>query len=180
MKRLILFLGLFLSALFVQAQWSNAVDYGDGTTQRTALQRTLPKGVTYFKYKCVAADTTGSKQDSLFFEILANKNTALTCNARLEFDTIKVSDEKYAVTFQGKVFENDTWTSIKAETNKVTSLSLYEPETSMVDSTGVPNAMIGSGDNFYRYFRILIANDGTVTAGSKAVVSYAIFKLYER
>ena len=182
MKKLMLILiGAFISvSLF--AQWSNPVDYGGGTTQRTVIQKTLPAGVTFYKYTGVTADTTGAEQDSLFFEILSNKNAPLTCNARLEFDTIQIATdgEVYAVSLQGKVFENDTWTSIKDETSKFGDISLYEPSTSLADSANQVTINNGNSDNYYRYFRVLIANDATLNAGNKAVIDYVIFNLYER
>jgi len=171
MKRLILFLGLILlsvATMFAQ------------TTARTAVQRTLKKGVTYYKYTGVTADSITNYQDTLFFEILSNKNTPVTCNARIEFTVGESEAEDYEIRLQGKVFENDTWTSLVDSTAQTASLSLYEPETSMVDSTGVPNAMPGSGDNFYRYFRMVLANDGDFTATDTCNVDYVIFKLYER
>ena len=172
MKRLILFLGLMLLCVTMFAQ----------VTARTALQRTLKKGVTYFKYTCVAADTCGTEQDTLYFEILSNKNVPVTCNARAEV-TRTGSTETYGIDLEGKVFENDTWTKIVENNAQTASKSLYEPETSMVDSTGLvdpANAMPGSGDNFYRYFRIFIDNDGTCGDADKLTINYAIFKLYER
>lgn len=175
MKRLIGILVLFFVAVsFIAAQ----------VTARTAVQRTLKKGVTYYKYTGVDADTCGTEQDTLYFEILVNKSTPVTCNARVEW-TRTGSAETYGIDLEGKVFENDTWTKIKENNAQEASISIYEPETSMVDSTSgytpsVANAMIGSGDNFYRYFRVAIDNDGTCAAADKLTVDYIIFKLYER
>lgn len=176
MKRLILFLGLILLSATMFAQ----------VTARTALQRTLPKGVTYFKYTCVAADTCGVEQDTLYFEILSNKNMPITCNARVEA-TRSGTSETYGIDLEGKVFENDTWTTISENNAQTASISLYEPETSMIDtintsaSTGTTaHALPGSGDNFYRYFRVFIDNDGTCAAGDRLTINYVIFKLYER
>ena len=170
MKRLIgILVLLFVAVSFIAAQ----------VTARTAVQRTLRSGVTYYKYTGVAADTCGTEQDTLYFEILSNKNVPVTCNARLEA-TRTGSTETYGIDLEGKVFENDTWTTIKENNAQTASLSIYEPETSMVDSAGVADAMIGSGDNFYRYFRVFIDNDGTCGAADKLTVDYVIFKLYER
>jgi len=170
MKRLIIILALFLGAVsLISAQ----------VTKRTAVQRTLSKGTYYYKYTGVAADTVGTEQDTIVFEILSNKNTPVTCNARVEL-TRTGSAETYSIDLKGKVFENDTWTKISENAAQTASLSMYEPETSMVDSAGVADAMIGSGDNFYRYFRVFMDNDGTCGAADKATINYVIFKLYER
>lgn len=174
MKRLIgILVLLFVAVSFIAAQ----------VTARTAVQRTLKKGVTYYKYTGVAADTCGTEQDTLYFEILSNKNVPVTCNARAEV-TRTGSTETYGIDLEGKVFENDTWTTISENNAQSASKSIYEPETSMVDSTGfehvTAHAMPGSGDNFYRYFRVFIDNDGTCGAADKLTVDYVIFKLYER
>ena len=169
MKRLFISLVLILAVVSVNAQ----------ITKRTAVQRTLSKSVTYYKYTGVAADTLGTEQDTIVFEILSNKNQPVTCNARVEL-TRTGSTETYGIDLEGKVFENDTWTKLVENNAQTASVSLYEPETSMVDSAGVANAMPGSGDNFYRYFRVFMDNDGTCGAADKATINYVIFKLYER
>lgn len=176
MKRLIgILVLLFVAVSFIAAQ----------VTARTAVQRTLRKSVTYYKYTGVAADTCGTEQDTLYFEILANKSVPVTCNARAEV-TRTGSAETYGINLEGKVFENDTWTVISDNNAQTASLSLYEPETSMIDSTNTAatgptgDAMPASGDNFYRYFRVFIDNDGTCGAADKLTVDYIIFKLYER
>jgi len=163
MKRLILFLGLILLGAMVFAQ----------STARTALQRTLPKGVTYLKYSCAAADTAGTGQDTLYFEIMSNKNCPLNCNARVEATRTGTSED-YEIRLQGKVFENDSWTSLVDSTAQTASLSLYHPDVQ------VDKAQAGSTNSFYRYFRILIGTDGTCGAADKLTINYVIFKLYER
>lgn len=178
MKRLFVFITMALLLI------AGACKVDAQVTARTAVQRTLSKSATYYKYTGVAADTCGVEQDTLYFEILSNKKVPVTCNARAEVTRTGTS-ETYGIDLEGKVFENDTWTTINENNAQTASLSLYEPETSMVDSTetthvGVANAMPGSGDNFYRYFRVFIDNDGTCAAGDKLTVDYIIFKLYER
>lgn len=175
MKRLIGILILLFAAIsFISAQ----------VTARTAVQYTMRKGATYYKYTGVAADTCGTEQDTLYFEILTNKDVPVTCNARAEV-TRTGSAETYDMDLEGKVFENDSWSKIVENATQTASLSFYEPETSMVDTVsnvphGVGNAMPGSGDNFYRYFRVFIGNDGTCGAADKLTVNYVIFKVYER
>ncbi len=167
MKRLILFLVIFLSALFVQAQ------------VREALSRTLPKGVTYYKYTGVAADTLGADLDTITFVILSNKNTPVAVAARIEVTVGESETEDYEYRLQGKIFENDTWTSLVDSSAQTGDVTLYTPNVSLNDTTG--GAAISAFTNqFYRYFRVLLATDGTCTAADTLEVDYVIFKLYER
>jgi len=175
MKRLIGILVLLLAAIsFISAQ----------VTARTCVQYNMAESATYYKYTGVAADTCGTEQDTLYFEILSNKTRPVTCNARVEV-TRTGSTETYDIDLEGKVFENDSWSKIVENATQEASKSMYEPETSMVDTleathVGVANAMPGSGDNFYRYFRVFVGNDGTCGKADKLTVDYVIFKLYER
>jgi len=175
MKRLIgILVLLFVAVSFISAQ----------VTARTAVQHTMRKSATYYKYTGVAADTCGTEQDTLYFEILSNKSVPVTCNARVEV-TRTGETETYDIDLEGKVFKNDSWSKIVENATQEASKSMYEPETSMVDTleathVGVANAMPGSGDNFYRYFRVFVGNDGTCGNADKLTVNYVIFKLYER
>jgi len=175
MKKLIIFLGLILMSAAIFAQ----------VTAVTRVSKVLRSGVTYYKYTGTALDTCGYEQDTLYYEVLSNKNTPLTCNARVEADTIGsgAGSENYGARLQGKVFENDSWANISPASDSIkcnSGASLYELETSMVDSTGVADAMPGSGDNYYRYFRVFINNDGTCAKGDRLNVNAVIFKFYER
>jgi len=143
------------------------------STARTADSHVLPIKRSFYEYTGVAADTAGTSQDTVYFEILTNKNVPLVCNARIEF-TRTGSSEDYEIRLQGKVFENDTWTSIIDSLAQTASLSLYHPDVE-VEAT-----QAGSVDVFYRYFRILIANDGTCAAGDRATIDAVIWKFYER
>ena len=164
MKKLMLFI---LGIVFIGANSLAQV------TARTADSHVLPIRRSFYEYTGVAGDTIGVEKDTLTFEVLTNKNVPLVCNARIEF-TRTGSSEDYEIRLQGKVFENDSWTAIIDSLAQTASLSLYHPDVE-VEAT-----QAGSVDVFYRYFRILIANDGTCAAGDRATIDAVIWKFYER
>lgn len=164
MKRLFgLFVLLFAAILYVAGQ----------STARTALSMTLPESATYYKYTCAAADTVGTSQDTLTFEVLTNKDEPVNVAARVEVTRTGSTDD-YEIRLQGKVFENDTWTSVVDSTAQTASLSLYHADVE------VDVAQAASVTPFYRYWRILIGSDGTVAAADKLTVNYFIIKVWRR
>ena len=178
MKRLFVFMTMALLLI------AGACKVDAQVTARTAVQRTLSNRATYYKYTGVAADTCGTEQDTLYFEILTNKHVPTNVNARIEV-TRTGTTESYDMDLEGKVFENDSWSKVVENATQSASKSMYQPETSMVDSlecthVGIANAMPGSGPNFYRYWRVFIGNDGTCGAADKLTVDYIIFKIYRR
>ncbi len=177
MKRLFVFITMALLLI------AGACKVDAQVTARTAVQRTLSNRATYYKYTGVAADTCGTEQDTLYFEILTNKHGPTNVNARIEA-TRTGTTEEYDMDLEGKVFENDSWSKVVENAAQVASKSLYQPETSMVDSIGATtpsaDAMPGSGPNFYRYWRVFIGNDGTCGTADKLTVDYIIFKVYLR
>lgn len=178
MKRLLIFITM---ALLLIAGGTCKVDAQ--VTARTAVQKTLSIRATYYKYTGVAADTCGTEQDTLYFEVRTNKHGPTNVNARIEV-TRTGSTETYDMDLEGKVFENDSWSKVVENATQTASKSMYQPETSMVDSTGFElvsaHAMPASGANFYRYWRVFIGNDGTCGAADKLTVNYIIFKVYPR
>ena len=161
-KLMLIFLGLVFSVcLMAQVTWLESDDH------------VLSPKKTYYKYTGTAADTCGTEQDTLTFTVLTNRNVPVVANCRIEL-TRTGSAEDYEIRLQGKVFENDTWTSLIDSTAQTASVSLYHPDVE-VEAT-----QAGSVDVFYRYFRLLIANDGTCGAADKATVDYVIWKFYER
>ena len=155
-------------------------------TARTALDnRSIRKSVTYYKYTGVAADTCGTEQDTLYFSIRINKDGPVNVNARINA-TRTGSTETYDMDLEGKVFLNDSWSKVNENATQTASKSLYQPETSLVDSvqttvTGInANAMPGSGPNFYRYWRVFVGNDGTCGAADKLTINSVEWKIYIR
>jgi len=162
MKKLMLILiGAFICAS-VMAQ----------VTARTAVQHVLSAKKTYYEYTGVAADTCGTEQDTLYFEIEVNKNTAVNCNARIEV-TRTGSTETYSLDLYGKVFENDSWTAIVQNAGATASATLS-------DTCGITSAGLRVPANFFRYYRVFVDNDGTCGAADKLTVDKVYFKVYER
>ena len=168
MKKLIIFLGLILISATVFAQ-----------TARTADSHVLRASRTFYEYTGVAADTVGAGMDSLSFNIQINKNTPVNFNVRVEV-TPKGSSEDYKIDLEGKVFENDSWVKIVELTAQTTSVTIAEPSVSLSDTSGVASVLTGAADNFYRYFQILIRNDGTCAATDNLAVDAILWKFYER
>jgi len=165
MKRLIGILILLFAAIsFIAAQ----------STARTALSTTLRKGVTYYEYACVAADTIGTDQDTLTFEVLTNKNGPVNVAARVEVTRTGSTDD-YEMRLQGKLFANDSWASVKDYSAQTASLTLHMPNV-IVDTSGYGT----NAAPFYRYWRVLIGSDGTVTVSDKLTVNKFLIKIFER
>ncbi len=173
MKRLIVFMTMALLLI------AGACKVEGQVTARQVVTKSLNRNATYYEYTGVAGDTLGTEQDTLYFTILPNKHGPVNVNARIE-GTRTGSTDSYDMDLEGKVFENDSWTKVDENATQVASLSLYQPETSMVDSAGVADAMPGSGPNFFRYWRIFAGTDGTVAVTDKFTITKVIFKVYER
>lgn len=177
MKRLFVFITM-ITLLFAACKLDAQV------TARTALDnRSIRKSVTYYSYTGVAADTCGTEQDTLYFSIRINKDGPVNVNARINA-TRTGSTETYDMDLEGKVFENDSWSKVVENATQTASKSMYQPETSLVDSTGFEkvsaHAMPGSGPNFFRYWRVFVGNDGTCGAADKLTINSVEWKIYIR
>lgn len=163
MKRILFIFSilLFASGLFAQS------------TARKALDYTMPAGISYYKYTCNAADTVGTSQDTVTFEVLTNKNVPVNVAARVDVTRTGSTDD-YEIRLQGKVFWADTWTSLIDSTAQTSDLSLYHADVE-VDVT-----QAASVTPFYRYFRILVGSDGTVAVTDKLTIDTFQIKIWER
>ena len=148
-------------------------------TARTADSHVLSAKRTFYEYTGVAADTVGAGMDSLSFNIEINKSGPVNFNVRVEV-TPKGSSEDYEIDLEGKVFENDSWVKIVELTSQTASVTIAEPSTSLVDSVNQVTINSGASDNFYRYFQVIIQNDGTCAATDNLAVDAIIWKFYER
>ena len=175
MKKLIIFLGLILINLGLFAQ----------VTAITAESINMPKNETYLSFKVAAGDTCGVEQDTVYYEVLSNKTKALSCNAHIT-GTRTGTDEIFGMTLEGKVWSTGTYVLIDSINTGVVAgefeFELNEQYTSIVDSTDATLSAHASGidDNFYRYFRIMITNDGACAIGDLFTPSVVEIKLYER
>lgn len=145
-------------------------------TARTADSRTLKGAQFFYEKAATAADTVGTGQDSVIYEILVNKNTPVAIAVHVAATRTGTTDD-YEVRLQGKVFENDAYTSLvdsTAQTFATGKLSLYMPD------VRIDTVQAASKPPFYRYFRVVLASDGSVAAADKLTVSKVQWKVWQR
>jgi hypothetical protein len=145
-------------------------------TARTADSRTLKGAQFFYEKAATAADTVGTGQDSVIYEILVNKNTPVAIAVHVAATRTGTTDD-YEVRLQGKVFENDAYTSLvdsTAQTFATGKLSLYMPD------VRIDTVQAASTPPFYRYFRVVLASDGAVAAADKLTVSKVQWKVWQR
>lgn len=145
-------------------------------TARTADSRTLKGAQFFYEKAATAADTVGTGQDSVIYEILVNKNTPVAIAVHVAATRTGTADD-YEVRLQGKVFENDAYTSLvdsTAQTFATGKLSLYMPD------VRIDTVQAASKPPFYRYFRVVLASDGAVAAADKLTVSKVQWKVWQR
>ena len=145
-------------------------------TARTADSRTLKGAQFFYEKAATAADTVGTDQDSVIYEILVNKNTPVAIAVHVAAKRTGTTDD-YEVRLQGKVFENDAYTSLvdsTAQTFATGKLSLYMPD------VRIDTVQAASTPPFYRYFRVVLASDGAVAAADKLTVSKVQWKVWQR
>jgi hypothetical protein len=145
-------------------------------TARTADSRTLKGAQFFYEKTAIAADTVGTGQDSVIYEILVNKNTPVAIAVHVAATRTGTTDD-YEVRLQGKVFENDAYTSLvdsTAQTFATGKLSLYMPD------VRIDTVQAASTPPFYRYFRVVLASDGAVAKADKLTVSKVQWKVWQR
>jgi len=145
-------------------------------TARTAYSRTLKGAQFFYEKAAIAADTVGTGQDSVIYEILVNKNTPVAIAVHVAATRTGTTDD-YEVRLQGKVFENDAYTSLvdsTAQTFATGKLSLYMPD------VRIDTVQAASTPPFYRYFRVVLASDGAVAKADKLTVSKVQWKVWQR
>ncbi len=145
-------------------------------TARTADSRTLKGAQFFYEKAAIAADTVGTGQDSVIYEILVNKNTPVAIAVHVAATRTGTTDD-YEVRLQGKVFEDDAYTSLvdsTAQTFATGKLSLYMPD------VRIDTVQAASKPPFYRYFRVVLASDGSVAAADKLTVSKVQWKVWQR
>jgi hypothetical protein len=105
----------------------------------------LRRGATYYSYTGVAADTIGTEQDTLYFILRVNRDYPVNVNARVTAVRTGTTDS-YDIDLEGKVFDGDSYSKVVENATQTASKSLYQPETSMVDSV----AAAGSAERHAR------------------------------
>jgi len=145
-------------------------------TARIADSRTLKGAQFFYEKAAIAADTVGTGQDSVIYEILVNKNTPVAIAVHVAATRTGTTDD-YEVRLQGKVFEDDAYTSLvdsTARTFATGKISLYMPD------VRIDTVQAASTPPFYRYFRVVLASDGAVAAADKLTVSKVQWKVWQR
>lgn len=163
MKKLIF---IFISMAFLVASAT-----GQSKT-RTVVSHVMKAGQTYYEFVPRASDYIGGKNgyDTLYFEIVTNKNVPTNCNIRVDVTRVGTTDT-YDIDLQGKLFEKSTYAAlIKSATN---TASKELSDTTKVHATGAPS-------KFYRYYRVIVNDDDSVVATDSLVINKVSFKLYER
>lgn len=163
MKKLIF---IFIAFAFLTASLA-----GQSKT-KTANSYVMGAGKTYYEYVPKKTDYIGGKNgyDTLYFEILTNKNVPTNCNVRVDVTRVGTTDT-YDIDLQGKLFEKSTYAAIIKSAGNTASKELAD--TTKVHATGAPS-------KFYRYYRIIVNNDNNQAATDSLIINKVSFKLYER
>jgi len=173
MKKLFIFLFLLFFAVTVFAQ------------ERTLSTYNLPEALTYYKYTGVAADTLMyGTQDTIDIPIFVNKEYPVQYYAKFNVDTIGDNDFKLKVAVLGKVFKDESWSAIAADsidvTDNGTNVVVYSTSnpiyTFAVDSTITQTY----GAHYYRYLLFRLIVNSTTTTGDGFTLNDMELKLFER
>jgi len=142
----------------------------------TAVSHVMGAGVTYYEYTPTASQylggatvSTTAGYDTLYFEIVSNKNTPTNCNARVEVTRAGTTDT-YDIDLQGKLFINGTYTAIVESAANVAAKEL-------ADTTRLS---LGNAAKYYRYYRLIVNDDNACATTDSLVIDKVIFKLYEK
>lgn len=149
---------------------------------------TQKNSVTYV-YTGTAADSITSNQDTVRVEILANKGYPVAVYANTVIDLLSTADTTVKLELLGKVFLEDTYTSLTSVTtaeitasdtrNSVNTITLpsinFEYDTTAIypsQSVAIDSAKLYSGDHsntlthYYRYFALDIIIQGDDNTGT--------------
>jgi len=140
----------------------------------TAVSHVMASGATYYEYTPTAAQYIGGAAgahgyDTLYFEILTNKNSQVVCNARVEVSSRIGSADTYDMDLQGKIFANSTYAAIIESATNTTHKEL-------LDTTGV----YAKPAKYYRYYRVIVNDDNACATTDSLIIGKVVFKLYER
>jgi hypothetical protein len=152
---------------------------------RTLSTRLLKAEQTFFSYTGVAADSLSVFQDTIQMQITVNKNYPYAVSLRSAFDTIDGADTLVYINVLGKVYEDDSWSSIIADSSAAVSAAANKTVTNWTgniytitaDTTAISVDSVGYysynvirasavADNYrYLLIRYIIAGDDSVGKG---------------
>jgi len=161
-----------LTILFAFALFSA---YALGQTA-TAVSHIMSSSATYYEYTPTAAQYIGGAAgahgyDTLYFEILTNKNAATNCHARVEVSSRIGTADTYDIDLQGKIFANGTYAAIIESAANTTHKELLD--TTRIQYKALPA-------KYYRYYRVIVNDDNACATTDSLIIGKVIFKLYER
>lgn len=173
MKKLFAFLFLLFFAVTVFAQ------------ERTLSTYNLPEALTYYKYTGVAADTLMyGTQDTIDIPIFVNKEYPVQYYAKFNVDTIGDNDFKLKVAVLGKVFEDESWSAIAADSTAVTGngtdvvvYSKANPSYSLAADSTITQTY---GSHYYRYLLFRLIVNSSTTTGDGFTLNDMELKLFNR
>lgn len=163
MKKLIF---IFISMAFLVASAT-----GQSKT-RTVVSHVMKAGQTYYEFVPRASDYIGGKNgyDTLYFEIVTNKNVPTNCNVRVDVTRVGTTDT-YDIDLQGKLFEGSSYAAIVESAANTASKEL-------ADTTRTLETF--SPAKFFRYYRVIVNNDNAIASTDSLIINKVSFKLYER
>jgi len=139
----------------------------------TVDSHTMRAGQTYYEFTPAAKYYLGGVAavgyDTLYFELLTNKNMPTNCNVRVEA-TVVGSADTYDIDLQGKIFENGTYAALIESAANDASKEL-------ADTTRLN---LGNAAKYYRYYRIIVNHDNACATTDSMVIDKIIWKIYER
>lgn len=159
-----------LIVTFIAFAFLSASLIGQSKT-KTAHSYVMPAGKTYYEYVPKKSDYIGTHgYDTLYFEILTNKNVPTNCNVRVDV-TRAGSTDTYDIDLQGKLFEGSSYAAIVESAANTASKELADTtRTSLTQSPA----------KFFRYYRVIVNNDNAQAATDSLIINKVSFKLYER
>jgi len=139
----------------------------------TVDSHTMRAGQTYYEFTPAAKYYLGGVAavgyDTLYFELLTNKNMPTNVNARVEVTRVGTTDT-YDIDLQGKIFENGTYAALLESAANTASKEI-------ADTTRLN---LGNVTKYYRYYRLIVNHDNACATTDSLVIDKVIWKIYER
>jgi hypothetical protein len=149
---------------------------------KTCVSKVLPAGVTYYEYTPTAFEYLGGHQnhghgfDTLFFEVVTNKNVPLLCNARVEVTSRGGTTDTYTISVQAKLFANSTYAALTAASAGYATVELTDT-TRITGSGTYPRHILAN--KYWRYYRVQCITDNSCATTDSLILAKVIFKFYE-
>jgi hypothetical protein len=139
--------------------------------------QTFKGDATYLKYTAVAKDTLSVLQDTIRIPFLTNKDWPYEWYGTITMDTIDGADTTVTVNLLGKMFEDDTWSSVTTQLSSAVTAStktVFKSMTNLKDTTD--NEVIISR---YRYLMLEMIIKGNDFVGKGIKLNDVELKLFQ-